>query len=202
MDIISGNILTDDKWQAIINNDAAYDGYFIYAVLTTGIFCRPSCKSKSPNKENVRIFLNTDQALSANFRPCKRCKPASLLPPGSEWVNQIANYIEANYSESLSLEKLAQTFHGSPYHLHRTFKRIKGQTPVEYIRQTRINAAKKQLVQSDKTISDIGTIVGIPNAPYFTTLFKKITGQTPASYRKSAGMALDAGGIKWNHQQP
>ncbi len=65
------NILTDEKWSAIIHNDASYDGAFYYAVKTTGIFCRPSCKSRVPNKENVLVFDTADAALEKHFRPCK-----------------------------------------------------------------------------------------------------------------------------------
>ncbi len=67
------NILTDEKWSAIIRNDASYDGAFYYAVKTTGIFCKPSCKSRVPNKENVLVFDTADAALDKHFRPCKRC---------------------------------------------------------------------------------------------------------------------------------
>jgi AraC family transcriptional regulator of adaptative response / methylphosphotriester-DNA alkyltransferase methyltransferase len=176
--------LSDAQWQAITHNDASYDDKFIYAVKTTGIFCRPSCKSKDPKKENVRIFLNAEQALLANFRPCKRCKPTGERLPNDEWVAQITNYIDTNYSETLTLEALADMCHGSPYHLHRTFKRIKEVTPGEYIQQTRITKAQEYLIHSDKPIADIALTVGMPNTSYFITLFKKRIGHTPNDYRQ------------------
>ncbi|KYD07786.1 hypothetical protein B4119_3537 [Parageobacillus caldoxylosilyticus] len=74
--------------------------------------------------------------------------------------------------------------HGSPYHLHRTFKRIKGITPAEYIRKVRISKTIQYLATSDKTITEISLAVGIPNTAYFITLFKKETGYTPADYRQ------------------
>ncbi len=176
--------LTDEKWQAIISNDASYNDKFFYAVKTTGIFCRPSCRSREPKKENVRIFLTAEEALSENFRPCKRCKPTGQRLPDVEWVAQITDYIKKNYSETLTLESLADICHGSPYHMHRTFKRIMGMTPIEYIQQTRINKAMVYLIQSDKTIADIAMTVGMPNTPYFITLFKKVTGYTPKKFRQ------------------
>ncbi|WP_028400243.1 bifunctional transcriptional activator/DNA repair enzyme AdaA [Ectobacillus panaciterrae] len=177
-------LMTNEKWQAIIDNDASYNNQFFYAVKTTGIFCKPSCKSRVPKKENVRIFLNAEQALRANFRPCKRCKPINEKLPDSEWVALITEYIDKNFTEKLTLETLADIAHGSPYHLHRTFKKITGVTPVEYIQQVRLNAAKKYLLQTNKAIADISICVGMPNTSYFITLFKKKTGHTPAQYRQ------------------
>ncbi|KQL18185.1 bifunctional transcriptional activator/DNA repair enzyme AdaA [Cytobacillus solani] len=177
-------MMTDKKWQAIINNDASYNNQFFYAVKTTGIFCKPSCKSRVPKKENVRIFQNAEQALQANFRPCKRCKPTNEKLPDSEWVALITEYIDKTFIEKLTLETLADIAHGSPYHLHRTFKKITGITPVEYIQQVRINAAKEYLIQTNIAIADISICVGMPNTPYFITLFRKKTGHTPAQYRE------------------
>lgn len=182
------DMMTNEKWQAIIDNDASYNNQFFYAVKTTGIFCKPSCKSRVPKKENVRIFPNAEQALRANFRPCKRCKPTNVRLPDSEWVTLITEYIDKNFTEKLTLETLSDIAHGSPYHLHRTFKKIKGITPVEYIHQVRLNAAKEYLIQTNKSIADIAICVGMANTPYFITLFKKKTGQTPAQFRQMSKM--------------
>ena len=178
--------LTDERWQAITGNDKSYDAIFIYAVKSTGICCRPSCKSRDPKKENVRIFNNVDEALSAGFRPCKRCKPGGIRLPDEEWIAPVKAYINTHYHEPLPLEILADMCHGSPYHLQRTFKRIVGVTPAEYIQQVRISNAMKELRTTDKSIAEIGFTVGLPNTPYFITLFKKKTGQTPKQYRMEA----------------
>nr|WP_224752439.1 bifunctional transcriptional activator/DNA repair enzyme AdaA [Metabacillus arenae] len=177
--------MTEERWHAIVNNDPSYDDKFYYGVKTTGIFCRPSCKSRTPNIENVRIFLDAEQALSEKFRPCKRCKPSGLRLPDEEWAAQIMEYIDNNYGEALTLELLAEMCHGSPFHMQRTFKRIKGMTPIEYIQKTRISKSKELLSTTDQSIMEIGISVGIANTAHFATLFKKKTGQTPTGYRKS-----------------
>ncbi|MFD1266298.1 bifunctional transcriptional activator/DNA repair enzyme AdaA [Paenibacillus motobuensis] len=176
--------LTRERWNAIVGNDPAYDGEFFYAVKTTGIFCRPSCKSRPPKMENIRLFENAEQALSENFRPCKRCRPTGQRLPDDEWIQLVTEYIDNNYSASLALQTLAEVSHGSPYHLHRTFKKIKGVTPVEYIQQIRIAKAKLLLLHSRLEVAKVGASVGMVNTAYFITLFKKRTGVTPAQYRK------------------
>jgi len=176
--------VTDEQWQAVIGNDSAYDGQFFYAVKTTGIFCRPSCKSRAPKREHIGFFITADDALQAKFRPCKRCKPTGERLPDEEWIKVVTDYVDRNYSEALTLNKLALICHGTPYHLHRTFKKVTGITPVAYIQQVRIVHAQNMLIDSDKSIAEIGQSVGMANTPYFITLFKKKTGLTPKHYRE------------------
>lgn len=176
--------IPQEYWKAIVENDSSYDDRFYYGVKTTRIFCRPSCKSRVPNRENVRIFQDAEQALAEKYQPCKRCKPDGLRMPDKEWVQQITEWIDQHYNESLTLQRLADMCHGSPYHLQRTFKRVKGFTPVEYIQQVRISEAMHSLTTSNQPVTEIGIAVGLANTPYFITLFKKKTGFTPAEYRK------------------
>lgn len=182
--------VSDEQWQAIANNDSSYDGQFFYAVKTTGIFCRPSCKSRVPKRENIGFFENADQALAAHFRPCKRCKPTRQRLPDEEWIAFITEYVNSHCDETLTLEVLALLSHGTPYHLHRTFKKIKGMTPVDYIQHVRIEKAKMLLTTFDDSVAEVGESVGLSNTPYFITLFKRKTGQTPEAYRRQQKQLL------------
>ncbi|MEK3950568.1 bifunctional transcriptional activator/DNA repair enzyme AdaA [Paenibacillus sp. FSL H7-0703] len=188
--------ITDDKWSAIVENDKSYDGVFLYAVKTTGIFCRPSCKSRPPKRENIRIFKTAEQALAEHFRPCKRCKPTGQRLPDHEWIALVTEYVNSNYMKDLTLHILAEISHGSPYHLHRTFKRIMHLTPMEYIQQTRLEQAKKLLICSDISVAEVGENVGLSNTPYFITLFKKNTGYSPLQYRQFKLKATQNGGTQ------
>jgi AraC family transcriptional regulator of adaptative response / methylphosphotriester-DNA alkyltransferase methyltransferase len=183
--------VSDEQWQAIANNDASYDGQFFYAVKTTGIFCRPSCKSRVPKRENIGFFENADQALAAHFRPCKRCKPTRQRLPDEEWIAFITEYVDSHYDETLTLEVLALLSHGTPYHLHRTFKKIKGMTPVDYIQHVRMEKAKMLLTTFNDPVAEVGRSVGLSNTPYFITLFKRKTGQTPEAYRRQQKQHLE-----------
>ena len=176
--------MTEEQWQAILQNDVAYNDIFFYAVKTTGIFCRPSCKSKAPNRENACVFQNAEQALAAGFRPCKRCKPTGERLPDKEWVAVMTEYIDHNYMAPLTLETLAEVCHGSPYHLHRTFKKVSGITPVDYIQQKRIAKASEYLLTTEQAVAEIALRVGLPNTSYFITLYKKKTGYTPTQFRQ------------------
>ncbi|MBB3111181.1 AraC family transcriptional regulator of adaptative response / methylphosphotriester-DNA alkyltransferase methyltransferase [Paenibacillus phyllosphaerae] len=177
------NMQPEEAWKAIIGNDAAYNSRFLYAVVTTGIFCRPSCKSKPPKRENVRIFPDAKTAQAAGYRPCKRCKPTDQRLPDEEWLLQITAALDANYDQPLTLADLADICHGSPYHLQRTFKQRTGITPVAYLQNKRIEAASRELLHTDRPVAEIAASVGLPNTAYFITLFKKLRGFTPREYR-------------------
>lgn len=186
--------ITDEVWHAIVSNDHTYDNSFFYAIVTTGIFCKPSCRSRIPNKENVYIFQTASEALEANFRPCKRCKPLDERLPDEAWVEQITEYIHLNYAKPLTLQTIAEMCHGSAYHLLRTFKRIKGITPAAYIQKYRIEKSITALLGTDLTVQEVARSVGIPNTPYFITLFKRVVGRTPNEYRyanRNARLIMD-----------
>ncbi|AZN41874.1 bifunctional transcriptional activator/DNA repair enzyme AdaA [Paenibacillus albus] len=177
-------MMTDERWNAIVNCDAAYDGQFYYGVTTTGIFCRPSCKSRTPLQGHVRLYESAAEAIADRLRPCKRCKPDGMRLPDEEWVAAIREVIEARYPEPLTLPVLAELMHGSPYHMHRTFKRLTGESPASLLNSTRITAAKQLLLASAMPVREVAERVGFPNAAHFATVFQKAEGCSPSAYRQ------------------
>ncbi|WP_232463336.1 bifunctional transcriptional activator/DNA repair enzyme AdaA [Tumebacillus avium] len=178
--------MQDHQWQAIIDCDATADGQFYYGVLTTGIFCRPSCKSRTPKRENVRIFATSDDAITHGLRACKRCRPEETVPQ-NELAQAVLQLLESRYAAPLTLQTLADHLHISPYHLQRTFKKATGQTPAEALTQIRISAARQLLTSTDLPLTTIALQVGYQNLSHFSYVFHKETGTTPSDYRRRNG---------------
>lgn len=164
--------------KAVQNSDEKYDGLFFYAVKTTGIFCRPSCKSKAPRKENIRYFFSEEEARAAGFRPCKRCR--SDLPKYNP-ILQTAEDIKAKLDEGVPVEDIGLTRR----RITDIFKQTYGITPKEYSDTLRLNTAKKMLSETQGKIIDIAYQSGFPSLSGFNRFFRQQTGQTPTQYRKT-----------------
>lgn len=136
----------DNSWRAIVARDREADGRFVYAVRSTGIFCRPSCPSRKPGRDRVEFFDTPADAEKAGFRACRRCRPSDLSPadPWTEKIRRACVYL-SNVEGHPSLATLANRLGGSPYHLQRNFKRIVGVTPREYAEACRLRAVKGKL---------------------------------------------------------
>lgn len=113
----------DPRWACVVSRDLLADNQFYYSVKTTGIYCRPSCGSRTPRPENVNFFSTHYDAEKAGFRPCKRCKPdqAPLAKQQVELIAQLCKQIETAETPP-TLAMLAQSAHMSTFHLHRIFK--------------------------------------------------------------------------------
>ncbi|SDT33000.1 AraC family transcriptional regulator, regulatory protein of adaptative response / methylphosphotriester-DNA alkyltransferase methyltransferase [Paenibacillaceae bacterium GAS479] len=183
---------TDEQWRAVCNCDNEADGSFWYAVKTTGIFCRPSCKSRTPKRDHTAVFGSPSEALKAGFRACKRCQPDAAMQPSEAWIDGLIRYIRVHLQEDLSLAALAEVGCSSPWHLHRSFKRQTGLTPQQFVRRERMRLATELLSRSDAPVADIGRQVAMPGAAHFIAMFRRELGCTPAEYRKQI-KAIQAG---------
>lgn len=115
---------------------------FLYAVTTTGVFCRPSCSSRHPLRANVRFFRTADEARAAGFRPCARCKPTTAR---SNPLDEIRAHLEKHHDRSVSLAELARLVKLSPFTVQRLFKREMGVSPLQYQRSLRADALRDSL---------------------------------------------------------
>src|SRR5437773_6670391 len=144
-----------ELWNAVLSRDASHDGSFVFAVRSTGIYCRPSCPARRPHREQVVFFRVPEAAESAGFRSCLRCKPrsAALSDPQVEMVRRACVYIESHLDESPTLEALSAHTGVSPYHLQRVFKRVVGITPRQYAGAFRLSHFKTNVKKG-------GTVTG------------------------------------------
>lgn len=183
-------LTSDEKWNAVVQCDSSYDRLFFYGVKTTGIFCRPSCKSKEPRRNNVEFFDAIEQAYAYGLRPCKRCRPDLTDFNPSLDLTERAKYIFDTYYDDRY--KLAAEIKGlgiSHNYLIHLFRKQFNITPVEYTNRLRIEKAAQMIKDSDATILSIALMCGFGSLSTFYELFKKQIGFTPKEYRRQ-GMCV------------
>jgi AraC family transcriptional regulator, regulatory protein of adaptative response / methylated-DNA-[protein]-cysteine methyltransferase len=178
--------MDESRWRAVLARDASWDGDFVFAVSSTGVFCRPSCPAKRPRRENVLFFLGPEEAEKAGYRACLRCRPKALYGHGQlDMVKSACRYIEQHLDEPITLAKLAAAFRRSPFHLQRTFKRTLGVTPRAYADSCRLTALKRNL-QAGHNVTRAMYDAGYSSS---SRLYERTAGQlgmTPDKYRRGA----------------
>ena len=175
---------TDRRWAAVIARDRKADGTFYYSVKTTGVYCRPSCAARRPNRRNVEFHATRDEAERAGFRPCRRCKPDRESPGRSQaaTIAKICRLIEsAEHVPQLS--ELARRAGLSPYHFHRTFKAITGVTPRAYAAAHRSRRVRDELKKRSKTVTEAIYDAGFSSGGRFYESSDHLLGMTPSEYR-------------------
>ena len=175
----------EEMWQAIVACDTGYDEKFCYVVKTVGVYCRPSCKSRTPLRKNVLFFSDAEEAAAAGFRPCKRCRPDILsYAPMQKVAEQVKELIDKHYCEKELLTAEIKRLGVSLNRISTVFRQEYGLSPVEYIGSKKIEHAKKLLSETDTPIIDIAGDIGFNSLAAFYTFFKRHTGLTPKKYRK------------------
>jgi AraC family transcriptional regulator of adaptative response/methylated-DNA-[protein]-cysteine methyltransferase len=170
-------------WGAVLRRDAAADGTFVYAVTTTGVYCRPSCGSRRPRRQHVRFHRTREAAERAGFRPCKRCRPndAGLADQRAATVAKACRLIER--SDTIpTLNVLARTAGLSPFHFHRVFRSITGVTPRAYARAHRARRLQRELTQT-ATVTEAIYAAGFGSNSRFYDAVPGVLGMTPSRYR-------------------
>lgn len=175
----------DQLWQAVVSKDARFDGQFVFAVSSTGIYCRPSCPSRRAHRERVTFFELPEAAEQAGFRACLRCRPerARVLDPQVELVRRVCRLLDASESEPLKLAELATRTGVSIFHLQRTFKRVMGISPRQYLAARRIGNFKT-LVRKGDSVTNALYDSGFNSSSRLYENAAEELGMTPATYSR------------------
>jgi AraC family transcriptional regulator of adaptative response/methylated-DNA-[protein]-cysteine methyltransferase len=187
-----GIVKDEACWKAVLKRDPAFNGAFVYAVESTGIYCRPACPSRRPKRASVSFFESPAKAEAAGYRACRRCHPADTSRPDPHGAKILAacRYIEARQDRVPTLSEIGSRVGLSPHHLQRSFKRALGVTPRQYADAQRVSRLKKRLQEGE------GVTPALYDAGYGSSsrLYEKAPrqlGMTPATYRKGgAGEAI------------
>ena len=182
-------------WASVLERDASADDSFLYAVNTTGIYCRPSCPSRRPKRGNVRFFSSAEAAERAGFRACQRCRPNRTATTSDAAIERARAYIDRHLSdlsdERITLERLGEETGLSPYHLQRKFKALVGLTPAQYVRARKSEKLKGELKRGE-TVSRATYGAGYGSSSRVYEGAGVQLGMTPAAYRRGgAGMHID-----------
>ena len=191
-EILSNTNDSDLRWQIVKTKNPNFDGAFYFGVRSTGVFCKPSCASRLPKRENVHFFANPKEAENQGFRACLRCRPDLRNPidPNVELVFRAFDTIQNANGEEINLEDLSANLSISPSHLQKTFKRMLGFSPKQFSDWLKTESFKRAVKNSDVTTalyeSGYGSSRGLYEKAHANL------GMTPAVYRKGGkGMKIN-----------
>src|SRR5689334_3845704 len=188
------SVMNDQLWQAVVARDARFDGQFVFAVSSTKVYCRPSCPSRRPNRERVSFFKLPEAAEQAGYRACLRCKPRTLSVPDPQLalVQLVCGLLDdAGEGEALKLAELAARVGVSSFHLQRTFKRVMGISPRQYVTARRFGNFK-QLVREGESVTNALYDSGFNSSSRVYEQAAEELGMTPATYgRGGRGATID-----------
>jgi AraC family transcriptional regulator, regulatory protein of adaptative response / methylated-DNA-[protein]-cysteine methyltransferase len=173
----------DAAWAAVMGRDGQRDGTFVYAVTTTGVYCRPSCPSRRPHRQNVLFFDVPDAAEHAGFRACRRCKPRDEAAPTAAMIEKVRTYIDAHLDARIMLSRLASHVGVSTFHLQRTFKRETGLSPAQYAAARRAERFRQELKQG-ANVTRATYDAGYSSSSRLYAVSNAQLGMTPSAYRR------------------
>ena len=167
----------DEMYTALVDRDSSYDGIFITAVRTTGIFCRPSCPARKPYRENVEFFADSREALLAGYRPCQRCKPLEPSGKTPDWLGGLLDAVEKDPSRKWTDSDLRERSM-DPGRVRRWFRKHYGMTFQAYQRARRLGLALGRIRLGDEQIM-VAYDHGFESLSGFRDAFDRILGETP-----------------------
>jgi AraC family transcriptional regulator of adaptative response/methylated-DNA-[protein]-cysteine methyltransferase len=182
----------DDAWRAVATRDAAADGRFVYAVITTGVFCRPSCPSRRPLRENARFFPSSSDAARAGYRACLRCQPEQARvgddPRLTATLALVERHLVHGDPARLTLAVLAERLDVSPFHLHRVLRAALGIPFAQYLRARRRERLKQSL-RRGRSVSQATFDAGFGSSSRVYEDVASTLGMTPGAYRRGGAGA-------------
>jgi AraC family transcriptional regulator of adaptative response/methylated-DNA-[protein]-cysteine methyltransferase len=181
-----------ELWNAVLSRDASRDGSFVFAVRSTGIYCRPSCPARRPRREQVTFFQLPEAAEQEGFRACRRCHPrlAPNADPQIELVRHICHAIDEHEEEPMTLKTLSTETGVSAHHLQRTFKSVMGITPRQYAEARRLDQFKAN-VKRGASVTEAIYEAGYGSSRGLYEKSGERLGMTPATYgRGGLGMRI------------
>jgi AraC family transcriptional regulator of adaptative response/methylated-DNA-[protein]-cysteine methyltransferase len=180
---MTNKLTFQEKYDAIGKQDTQYEGVFITAVKTTGIFCRPSCRARKPKAENVLFYNTAQEAIQNGFRPCKVCKPMEKMDETPEYVKNIIKELHKNQYVRIKDYDLVQRGI-EPSHMRRWFKKHHNMTFHTYQRMLRINAAYNSIQKGD-TVTDSAFESGYNSLSGFNESYRSIFGNSATQSRET-----------------
>ena len=196
----------DACYRAVAAHDARFDGAFFIGVTSTGIYCRPVCRVKTPRRENCRFFAHASQAEGAGFRPCLRCRP-ELAPQTLAWSAQDASALLAQHAARLldspdawgdevpSVAGLAARLGVSDRHLRRVFEAELGVSPMDWLQTRRLLAAKQLLADTRLPVAQVALAAGFASLRRFNAAFAAQYRMSPTALRRDGSEAAPRDGI-------
>jgi AraC family transcriptional regulator of adaptative response/methylated-DNA-[protein]-cysteine methyltransferase len=179
---------TEAYWRAVEGRDAHWDGRFVYAVRSTKVYCRPSCPSRRPRRQQVQFFPSPEAAERAGFRACRRCHPRE--DPGLAIIERACRRIEASSNSAVTLDALAAELKITPERLARLFRRHLGITPKQYADAQKM-AAFRAAVQNGRSVTEALYDAGFGSGSRLYERAHAQLGMTPATYRRGgSGMRI------------
>jgi AraC family transcriptional regulator, regulatory protein of adaptative response / methylated-DNA-[protein]-cysteine methyltransferase len=182
----------ETAWAAFMRRDRSWDGRVIGAVSTTGVYCKPSCPARRPKRENVTFFASAEEARTAGYRPCLRCKPDEV-GRDRDAVSKAVKLIE-QAEEAPSLAEIANAVGYAPHHFQRIFKRDLGVSPAEYARGLR-NRRAQDALRANGRVTDAVYDAGYSGPSGFYSDAKERLGMTPSAWRDGGRGET----IRWTH---
>jgi AraC family transcriptional regulator, regulatory protein of adaptative response / methylated-DNA-[protein]-cysteine methyltransferase len=173
----------NDRWQAVCDRNAKFNGEFWYGVMTTGVYCKPSCAGRRANRGNVRFYASLGAARRDGLRACKRCKPDVGAPSNLDVLLDVCRHIERDPTAAHSLTSLSKRAGHSQFQLHRLFKSFLQLTPKEYLEQVRMAALKNKL-RTAATVTDAIYDSGFESSSAVYGRLDAHLGMTPRKYRE------------------